>query len=776
MNMLPERIVGKVFLVLALVLSGSVTTRALAQATSAAPGPALEEVLVTARKRAESLQKVPITVQAFTAAQLDAAGVNSLATLQSVAPGLTYNELFDREYGQIFIRGMSSAGTGGDTTRELASMYLDGVNYVGAITGLNMDNMERVEVVKGPQSAFFGRSTFAGAVNFVSKTPGDVFAAQIKAKAASQNEYDLSASVEGPLLPGKLSGQIFIRQRDYGGSYTNVLDGQKLGQENDKVVSGILYATPSDAFSAKLRTLYTETDDGPGASQLLGRRAQHNCGPFFGTGPDQTLFCGVLQPDESTLGKNSSTVGPALAAYGNHFGLTRKFFFNSLSMKFAFANGYELESLSGYTTEDSTTLQDIDLSIPDNWGARRRRSENALSQELRFSSPQADRLHWLLGVNYFDQKHLNAADFFGGAANPFGAGGLFGSNTVRRKVSDVAVFASVNFAITPKWSVAAEGRHQRDEVISQLDSGGELAAATTQFLPRFIVDYKPSDNVTIYANAAKGSRATEVNANIAALSPANQATIARVFNMTTSAPEETIWNYELGIKTVGLDGRATLNLAAFHADWRDKQVAVTAIYDLNGNGQIDFVVPATDREFNFGTVSAGRLKVEGFDLDANLRPTEALTLGASLAYSHTTIKFQRDTNYTRFTGKPDAAGQEPPFVPKWSGSVNATLRMPLSNGRHWFTRWDASYIGNKFGDFINTARTGSSFKVNAKLGLEAERFTVTLFADNLFDDRTIDSIYIDGDSATDPIGFAPVAWESRLAKKRQIGAIVSYRF
>ena len=170
-----------------------------AQATAGAEADSAE-ILVTARKREESLQSVPVSVQAFTSEALEASNILNLEGIAAFSPGVQLFQNVDRGYGQVFIRGLQNTPPVGDTSRELASIFIDGIYFTGGVAAINTDNIERVEVIRGPQSALFGRSTFSGAINFITRTPGNELSAEFAATAATYDEYWISVCINSRLL------------------------------------------------------------------------------------------------------------------------------------------------------------------------------------------------------------------------------------------------------------------------------------------------------------------------------------------------------------------------------------------------------------------------------------------------------------------------------------------------------------------------------------------------------------------------------------------------
>ncbi|MCB1624406.1 MAG: TonB-dependent receptor plug domain-containing protein, partial [Pseudomonadales bacterium] len=282
------------------------TTIALPSSAQTPGGTAmLEEVVVTARKRVESIQDAPLTIQAFTNTQIEERGVQSISDLAKFAPGLTFNAGSSRAASDFSIRGMTQISAVGDNRRDLVTVFIDGVPYIGNPSGIGSDDLARVEVIKGPQSALFGKATFGGAISLITTTPGNELKGRVSATAGTYGDYRLSGAIEGPLVENRLSGRLVVDGRQFDGFYRNAFGG-RLGETDERYVAGTLNFTPTDDISIRLR--YSKRDDeyGPAATTLIARSDEHNCGPFpgFQTRPlaglpagftleqSRRLFCG----------------------------------------------------------------------------------------------------------------------------------------------------------------------------------------------------------------------------------------------------------------------------------------------------------------------------------------------------------------------------------------------------------------------------------------------------------------------------------------------------
>lgn len=749
-----------------------------APAMTQTPQMAIEEVVVTARKRQETLQDIPLTVQALSGATLEDLGIDSLAGIQALAPGVTLFQNTDRSYGQVFLRGMSSVAPVGDTTRELASIFIDGVNYVGAIPALSLDNLERVEIVKGPQSALYGRSTFSGAINFVTRKPGDELGGKASVRWAEDNEREFAAAIEGPLVEGRLSGRLHGRLRKFDGQYTNALDGSPVGQEEDRGFGVQLYFTPLDGLTANFSYIDHRQEDGPAASQLIGRQPTHNCGPF--PPANRTFPCGDV---DYTGGENGVALNlrPPAAAIPrlprSTPGVDRDFRFASLDVQIELPRDLTLTYLGGYTDESFENLYDFDRTGTDSYWALSLRSQNADSHELRLASAPDGRITWLAGLFTMRQANFNSGTFINGTLPGFGpAAGAVGAPTVvDRELNNDAVFGSVTWNVIEQVALSLELRRQRDESANVISPVLALDTSTYSTLPRFIIDYKPREDLTLYFNYAEGTRPVTTNNSLAALTPANQQAFAAFYGVGPVVDEENVKNYEIGAKWQ-LD-RGTINAAVFHSDWTDQQGTTSLTFDFNGNGVIDlFNVPPGSREFHTVSLNSGELEVDGVEIEAQYLLTERLTVSGSAAYTRPKFTGGTDASLIPNIGTNDPTGRYLGLVPRISAIGTGTYVAPFGGDREWFARTDFVYVGSRYADATNFAETGDSFDVNVRAGVRWGAVEVAAFVDNAFDDETVESLRMQGDTGLDPFTFNRRAYEAVLPKRRQFGVAASVRF
>lgn len=748
------------------------------------------DIVVTARKRTETLQQVPLSVQAFSAEALERSNISDVSALADFTPGLQLFENVDRGYGQVFIRGLQNTPPVGDTTRELASIFIDGVFFTGGVSAINTDNIERVEVIRGPQSALFGRSTFSGAINFITKTPGREFGASLNLLAATDDEYEVSASLEGPIIPDVLSARVSGRFRDFGGQYTYSLNGDPLGEEQDISASGQLYFTPGESFSAKITVSYLEQKDGPAASSLVSRLPNHN----FTAPNGSTFYAGVVRQDSpiaqnrfptndaDILGLTTSPLGfqpldslPGADRLGiRRNGLDRDYFFASLNLNYEFAGGHTLSYLGGYSDEKAARLWDFELSPEDNYYGQRNTDSTSHSHELKIASPDDSRLRWLAGLFYLNQE-LYERDpgsvigvgfpFFPVKFAPGQAAVLPGPRViVDRTVDNYAVFGSLAYDLSDQLTVSLEGRWQKDKLEDVLDpvAGTTLDGSTSAFLPRAIIEYSASPDVLIYASAAKGLRPTTINSQFTARSDAEKAIIRAEFPELTInelAPPESIWTFELGAKTTLLDGRAIFNINGYYSDWKDSQDLRSLLADVNGDGVPDSTLV---------TVNGADIEAYGLEVDGRLSVTPQFTLSGAFSWNNATLQ-GTDANITRFFLNTAADGARLSQTPELSGNFAADYRGDLGVADlGWFTRLEGIYVGSRYASSLNLAETGDSFDLNLRFGLENDRYSASIFVENLTQDKTFESLRSNADCATNA-GCPTRANEVVLPNRRQFG-------
>jgi len=773
-------------------------TPVLAQeAAGAADDAAVSEILVTARRRSESLLEVPVAMSALSSERIESAGIEDLRDLSSLAPGFTFSDQAvtgrnDRSFQTgLIIRGMASNSN--LSTRQIAQLFLDGAPIPGG--GLrSVEDVERIEIIKGPQSAYFGRATFAGAVNIVTRSPSlEEWGGRAFASYGRFDSFELGGAVEGPIVADRLAIRASAQIDDRGGPYRNsAKPDERLGARRTESASLTLRARPADGLEAKAYVLVYRDEDGPPANVLFDAR-DFNCDAGAGRGRNN-WYCGKLPTlPASRIGLNTDisaafrqnfidnangTVGSIFdESFIDRAGLVRKALQSTFRLSYEFAGGASIESLTAYHRDRRQTIADSDLrdtsGLPNpsfgripgaaptiNWLSLVSAKDRQFSQELRLTSAQEGAFRWTFGANYSDQDAVGSFP----VDSPLGILPGFGIND--RSAETTGVFGAAYVDLGERLTLSAEGRYQWDKVSDENRQTRIVLSDTFEsFAPRLILDYEASDDLMVYASWAVGYRPGAFNGNIAGL-PANiLADIERATGAGLSVDEEKLGNYEIGAKGRALDGALQFAIAAYTGRWTNQHVSTS----------FAFTDPVTNRpRLELVTSAVGRTRVRGIEVETAIRPARVLQLDASFAINDTSIRdYVCSVCQTNITGSPDVRGNRIPLAPKYSAAFAASLDTALTASLDGFARADVVHQGTKYATEANLAETGASTRVNLRVGVETGGLRLEAYVRNLFDDDTYASIDRSLDLAALTFGNAISA---ALPERRNWGLRASYRF
>lgn len=226
----------------------------------------VDTIVVTSRKREENLQDVPLSVTAVTSNQIERGNYVGIEDVAQFVPGFEMDRSFQRSFERPVIRGKSIILTG--AVENPASIFINGAFFDGTLSSIDLSEVERIEVIKGPQSALYGRATYAGAINVITKLPGDEFGARVSGTAAADDQYEVTAGFEGPIMSDLLSASVYLRHYEFGGQWTSTIDDRDLGQEKSQSIAATFRLTPADNAEIVARVVYGERDDGPIATNF----------------------------------------------------------------------------------------------------------------------------------------------------------------------------------------------------------------------------------------------------------------------------------------------------------------------------------------------------------------------------------------------------------------------------------------------------------------------------------------------------------------------------
>lgn len=744
-------------------LSGGVMTMS---ATSAG-AQERDVIVVTAKAREQNLQDVPLAISVFSDEDLEARSISDVQDLADFTPNLEINSSTGRREATLSVRGLGSSTT--DEKYQSVGFFVDGIWMGGQVVGLSTADVERIEVIKGPHSTF-GRATYGASIDYVTKTPSlDEFSGSVRAQISNHRvaldpNYEVTGNISGPIIPGKVSGSLFVQQRFDSGTAPAVntpLD-IPVGEEETFLISGVLYTEFSENTSLKIRGLYSEDND----TMING----YDSGPQFwvqqgvdilqtasgqawinGAVPDavrEFYYSADLRPERPHL------AGQAPGTF------TREKFFVSAIFDHEFDNGYSVNYKGSYLdqTEDAlfdglaapgrlggvdVTLGDV-MGLPLGFGGG---FENVIGEEwqemthtIRLLSPGDNRLLWSVGAHYYDSDNTNSTpnvffiDNFAPSTNTTGLQRV-------EEISQWAVFGDVSYQITDQLRLSAEGRYQQetvgrqavpDALFSSSRLGTDISRHEPNFDPRITLSFEPNENHHFYALFAEGHKSGR-------------------YNLTSSGPflldgtrdpssfvyvePEGLRNYEIGWKSTLLDGALISNIAAFYQDVTDQQFVST----IEGDGPSGFVTQLSN---------VGESEIYGIEADFTYAATDNLVLQSAVGYNDQEFKSDvppqsGENNYLfNLAGDPGGAetlrGRSFTNVSKVSANGSATYTVPISLGlfEEWSMRADVLFRGRKSIDTANLAYIPANTRVNLRTSLSGENWTLALFVNNLFDDKT----------------------------------------
>ncbi len=729
----------------------------------------LEEVTVTARKKDESASTTPISITAFTADALQDAGIVDIRDIAQFTAGLQINGDFGRASERPVIRGIANLRP---ETAQPVSLFIDGV-YVrtGLISSL-VEGVERVEVLKGPQAALYGRSTYGGVVNYVTKAPGDELDLSVSLIAAEHEHIDANAYLSAPITE-TVSGTIGVRHYEFGGEFDNVNDltagARDVGSEKTQAFYGSLHIQPNDRLKIVARAYFSDDQDGQFAG-VLNDSTFNNSAAAGGTGCPSNVaipyYCGIARTADTVNIATSIRAGeaipvsglsfPVIAAWDFNAGLDREIARYTAGVTYDLTDSMQFQWLGGYTTEDLRVVTNQSYSptivgnsfgsFPSAWVTDDKSDREYLSNELRLSGESGD-FNWLVGAFLYEED-LAVID-----RDILGADLEFDQ---LRTDEETSFFAQFGWDVNEALSMSFEARQSSEDVESLAVAGGTpLSADFSSFNPRFTIDYQLNDDVFLYGNIARGSKAGGFNA----VDPDDPDEAPFL-----SFDEEVVWQIEAGIKSTLADGRVRLNAALYHLDLTDQQLSQVVILNEGTDEQVQITV----------VQNVGESQVSGLELDAAWQITDNWFVSGAYALADTQINEGTDATHGGILGDDSLAGFDIPRVSENSANASVQYRHMVNDDWELRTRLDGIYNSSRYAQTHNLQETGDQFDLNLRATMSNENFDVTLWVKNLLDDDAASNVfrYVDpGD-----FRFFARAYVSFLSPGRQAGLTFRYRY
>jgi outer membrane receptor protein involved in Fe transport len=790
-----------------------------------------DEIVVTTRRRAESVQDVPIAVTPITAEQIQRKGVKDVRDIVRLTPSVVFDEAFSHQDTRIAVRGLSNT-----RGRSNVAFLVDGIDVTSEAIGTGgssllvnqrlLGDIERVEVVAGPQSALYGRAAFAGAINYITKDASDRFEGNTGMEVADDGTYELRGSLSGPVRGDSLRMRLNGVYWSEDGHYQNIVSAADVGGGDGYGLALTTNWDPTDSFGVKLRLSWTDDD--------------YDVRPVAIVDPDTTLPVpqsaidgGVTERTEVTVVSSFGDASDKFVAASEdprtdneYLGTNLEIFRAALVASWEFASG-TITSYTGYTDSDGVQFFDNDRQASGrsdeflaHWEINDRDKTEQFSQEFRFATDFDGPVQFTLGGLYWDEDReqdsagaiiVCISSFNPAVTCPDGWQGIlqevdpqYGDNgSTTAETTHWSAYALAEWRFADVWTLSAEARYIDEEFeldrvvntpcfvlpgLTSLECGEIQTAAGTKdsdfVTPKIVLEWAPTDDAMIYFSVAKGQKPAGISV-LPTGSPFVPLTVEEL-----SFDSEIMWAYELGTKTSWRNdrlGSLVMNAAVFFQDYTDKQTTSTTVRD-------DFLIPLV--------TNASSAEVWGLELNTTwVTPVDGLALNVAYTYldteysdfistssSASTIAVAGECTVVTIPGVPeptcqiDLSGNELEKAPEHAFVVSASyVRSFFNTGTNWFVEADGQYQSDRFLSSSNFISLESLWRVNLRTGLTKDSFDVTIFIDNLTDEDTL----LTGSAGPDfgqqaaENGFAGFGVSQTfgvLPDPRVFGARIDYRF
>jgi iron complex outermembrane receptor protein len=734
------------------------------------PSSNLEEIVVTARKRNENFQDVPITVDVFTAQEIKSAGIESPRDFIAMVPNMTLVETQNIGNSFVTIRGISQARNSEPSVAVLVDGVLE-TNPYEFTTGLY--DIKQIEVLKGPQGALYGRDAIGGAIIIRTADPSDHFEASTRVGVGNGPSEKAQLTLSGPLdSAGTLKYRASFNYYNTDGYLENEALGRKADPFRDYSGRLRLLWQPSDDFSADLRFMYDKAET-TAYYFIIPRSDEDNPFTDFTTPGDANNTHSPIQ--NNNLGTDDREITDVALKLDYNTGV------GTVTSVTNYNQTREIDTGDAYDFRPVTTS--IAYNCPICIGATPTPAQGGpfdesqsqfiyvrtWSQEVRFTSPVVNGFSWIAGAYYLHTDRFistgNLADRGLGVpavyytpivdpANPYA------TNTNQTFLADSqsnnawAVFADAIYEFNPQWELDVAIRYDEDRRENTTLTPPQFLPTTTAYTgeerhatfdapqPKATLRFKPNDDWTIYGGWSRGFRSGGFNqTGVGAVAVANG--VSGVNDIFQAEIADTT---EIGFKSQFLDRRLTLDGDVF--------------YTKSKNGYF-FVYIAADSTQNLGNISAD---YKGFELSLTAHPIDRLDLYAGFGYTDSRITAMADPV---LPGQPSVVGNQAPLVSRNTINAGMLYRQPISTGLQGTVRLDYNEIGRTWWEPYNITSRDPVSLLDLRLGLQGEKWTITAWSKNL-----TNSIY-NAEFSPGNVGGSGFLWR---ALPRRYGVDFDYKF
>ena len=630
------------------------------QAVGAERAQAIEEIVVTARKRQETLQEVPVVVNVLTEDAISSQRIESIRDIGTIVPGMLASKTISGTSGMIYLRGIGT-GSGNPAFDQAVAINVDGMGINSAqMMNAGMFDLRQIEVLKGPQALFYGKNSPGGVIAIHTNDPGDEFEFELTGMYESvAEETTVRGVISGP-LSDTLGARVAFSYSEADDSWRKAINEDRFeqgpagpvqtgfrtgnAQLDTTYVLGTLLWEPTDSFSAKLKYAHLQ-DDQTGPIMDVIQKVWCPSGEPQGVAyPVPGVPC---KADDVVIAAGTSPVLNGWLKDGQYEGETEGIFDNAndlavLEMNYHLDNGLSFTSVTGYFTNEETRLAESSFQIAIGLPATFLTELDQWSQELRLTSDFDGNLNFTLGA-YYEEKEIDRdSDVIAAVLPLIPVAGLFpiyiGRQISGQEGTAWSAFGQVNWDINEQWTLAVGGRYSYEEKenTTQIEIKPPHAYAAfgfppippsaiplvdpkkdwNNFSPEVTLSYQYNDDVMFFASYRQGFKSGGYDMSYGIFPRLLVVTTGGALDNTYN--EENVDGFEVGMKSTLLDGTLRFNVTAYTFAYEDLQLS-------KFDGQT----------LSFSLFNAGKASVDGLEVETLwVTPVEGLTLTANLAWAN----------------------------------------------------------------------------------------------------------------------------------------------
>jgi iron complex outermembrane receptor protein len=643
----------------------------------------VETIIVTARRRSESVQSTPVSVTAVSPAQLQAAAAPDIRDLAGRAPSLVIDQVnAGPSAAAISIRGISFE----DIEKSFdpaVGVLIDDV-YIGTNTGQLTDafDLESVQVMRGPQGTLFGRNTIGGVVALQRTRPTGTLGGNFSVLEGDYGRQEAHGVLNLPSMGGLLATKLFYSKRESDGYLRNVtLNKDTPGNDIQRYGASFLW-TPVEHFDANLTIEHARERSHSDQAPLSDRN------DLICNLPASSGGISLGPPLQSPAAECNRNTGDDLyTSFSNKLGTVNNDEDDATLQANWTLGGVKLASITGYRRNKEHVTQDFDASSINFFDTVRDQNYHQFSEELRASGDLTSSLDYVAGLYYFDSKyHLSQDTNYGLLFQSVGLPAQ-GHQLVAHSSKSYAAFFDLDWKFTDKWRATLGGRYTKDEKSIHNNFVGAFdvnaSKSWSEFSPKASLDFQATDKILIYGSFSKGFRSGGFNGRG-----------STVYSSTTPYNPETVDAFELGAKTEWFDNRLILNVALFNTDYKNKQEEV-----------VQKTPPGSPNPQETIVANAATATIQGAEFDIQAAPIRNLAVRATLGLLDASYDGFKQVDATYPQLKDDLSSLKLRRAPKVTAGIGFDYKIPSSFG-DWTLTADYRHIAAHDTSIVRAFGTG----------------------------------------------------------------------